>query len=125
MPFPQRSLWVLLVASLGLGACEVSPEIASEGGSTISCALGGATDFTGECRLVEVGDGSANYLIMRHPDGGFRRLARAETVSGLAEFDGARDTFYLCGPGEFSDSMAAELRGKFGEGVKVVYEPWW
>ena len=91
MTFSQRSLWVLLVASLGLGACEVSPEIASEGGSTISCALGGATDFTGECRLVEVGDGSANYLIMRHPDGGFRRLARAETVSGLAEFDGAQE----------------------------------
>ena len=57
------------------------------------------------------------------PDG--RIAGRRMCAADVAEFDGARDTFYLCGPGEFSDSMAAELRGKFGEGVKVVYEPWW
>ncbi|UOR08301.1 hypothetical protein LCM18_08635 [Qipengyuania flava] len=77
-----------LLAALTLCACEAAPDIASEGGTPVACALGGATDFASECRLVELGDGSG--AVIRHPDGGFRKLVQADTPAGYAEFDGAQ-----------------------------------
>ena len=77
-----------LLAALALCACEAAPDIASEGGTPVACALGGATDFASECRLVELGDGAG--AVIRHPDGGFRKLVQADTPAGYAEFDGAQ-----------------------------------
>ena len=34
--------------------------------------------------------GAERYFVMRHPDGGFRKLASADTPAGLVEFDGAQ-----------------------------------
>ncbi|WP_157726820.1 hypothetical protein [Qipengyuania flava] len=77
-----------LLAALALCACEAAPDIASEGGTPVACALGSATDFASECRLVELSDGSG--AVIRHPDGGFRKLVQADTPAGYAEFDGAQ-----------------------------------
>ena len=82
-----------LLAALALCACEAAPDIASEGGTPVACALGGATDFASECRLVELGDGSG--AVIRHPDGGFRKLVQADTPAGYAEFDGAQSATSL------------------------------
>ena len=86
MVFPRIPL-LLLVA---LSACEQAPGIESEGGKVVSCALSGATDFSSECRLVEKGEGRTAYFVMRHTDGGFRKLALAETPAGFVEFDGSQ-----------------------------------
>ncbi len=90
MAISQRLLPISLLTLPVLAACEVSPEIESEGGVTVSCALGGASDFSNQCRLVEMGEGAAAYFVMRHPDGGFRKLALAEAPAGFVEFDGSQ-----------------------------------
>ncbi|MFW2350352.1 hypothetical protein [Qipengyuania sp.] len=74
---------------LALGACGPAPE--RDTGQAVACALDGAEEFTGHCRLVEVGEGEGAYFVMRHPDGGFRKLAPADTPSGYVEFDGAQE----------------------------------
>ncbi|MEX0342968.1 MAG: hypothetical protein AB3N06_10300 [Erythrobacter sp.] len=79
-----------LLAGCALGACGIAPDIASEGGIPVSCALDGASDFASECWLVRTGEGSETLYMMRHPDGGFRKLAPADTPAGLVEFDGAQ-----------------------------------
>ncbi len=80
----------LVPALLLLGACGMAPDIASEGGRPVACALQGAEEFSAECRLVETGEGNARTVVMRHPDGGFRKLAPADTPAGLVELDGAQ-----------------------------------
>ena len=79
-----------LPLSLALAACDVSPGIESEGGTSVACALGGASDFASECRLVQSGEGTGAVYVMRHPDGGFRTLVPADTPAGLAESDGSQ-----------------------------------
>ena len=91
MGIAQRFLPAPLLALTVLSACGGAPDIASEGGTPVSCALRGASDFASECRLVEIGDGGETYFVMRHPDGGFRKLAPADTPAGLAEFDGSQE----------------------------------
>lgn len=81
-------LFLLFAMTASVGACGVSPE--EKGGRAISCALSGASDFAGECRLVEMGEGAATYFVIHHPDGGFRKLALAETPAGFVEFDGSQ-----------------------------------
>ncbi|UYH55941.1 hypothetical protein N6L26_05130 [Qipengyuania sp. SS22] len=90
MAILRRFLPVPVLALTALGACDRSPTIDAEGGTPVACALRGASDFASECRLVKMGEGSARYFVMRHPDGGFRKLASADTPSGLVEFDGAQ-----------------------------------
>ena len=55
----------------GCGATP-SPEIAEQGGEPIACALGGAERLEADCMLVRASDGGE--LVIRHPDGGFRRF---------------------------------------------------
>jgi hypothetical protein len=83
-------IFVPIPVLFALGACGVAPDIASEGGKPVACALNGASDFASECRLVEMGEGGSTYFVMRHPDGGFRKLAPADTPAGLVEFDGSQ-----------------------------------
>lgn len=91
MPLSLRLVSGPLLALTVLGACgDASPDIESEGGVTVSCALNGASDFASQCRLVEMGEGAAAYFVMRHPDGGFRKLALAETPAGFVELDGSQ-----------------------------------
>ena len=85
-----RSLLCAPLAALALAGCDVSPGIESEGGTSVACALGGASDFASECRLFQRGEGTGAVYVMRHPDGGFRTLVPADTPAGLAESDGSQ-----------------------------------
>ncbi|MBO6769608.1 MAG: hypothetical protein JJ901_15050 [Erythrobacter sp.] len=90
MTIARCFLPVPLLAVSALCACGVAPDIAAEGGTPVDCALQGASDFASECRLVQMGEGSDTYYVMRHPDGGFRKLAPADTPAGFVEFDGSQ-----------------------------------
>jgi hypothetical protein len=68
---------------LGVTACGTTGEdkvAAAAPDDRIECAIAGATDFTKVC-AVERGDG--NVLVLRHSNGGFRRidLANDGTIS--------------------------------------------
>lgn len=75
---------------LALAACDEAPDGKGENSVPVACALQGASEFTGECHLVRMGEGEDRAVVMRHPDGGFRKLAPADTPAGLVELDGAQ-----------------------------------
>ena len=65
-------------------ACSPVQEQADDGAIAIECAIGPGAEFGPDC-LVEV---EGNLLVVRHPDGSFRRLVR--TANGVEAADGAQ-----------------------------------
>ena len=59
------------------------------GAELIECAIGGAQGFEKTCVVEQAEDEGATILIVRHPDGGFRRFAVLTDGRGLAVADGA------------------------------------
>jgi hypothetical protein len=76
-----------------LGACQAHEEPAGETegrpGDTIECALDGAADFKRVCEVEKADVDGARVLIVRHPDGGFRRFDVLTDGRGLGVADGA------------------------------------
>lgn len=58
-------------------------------GEPIYCALGGAKDFKPVCRLERTTIDRQAVLVVRHPDGGFRRLTISADGQHLDALDGA------------------------------------
>jgi hypothetical protein len=56
---------------------------------TIECAIGGAAYFGRDCKVEETRVDGAKILVVRHPDGGFRRFEILTDGHGLATADGA------------------------------------
>ena len=54
----------------------------------VTCATGGAQTFTSSCTVEQARVEGAPVLVIRHPDGGFRRLAVKNGT--VAEADGAQ-----------------------------------
>lgn len=67
-----------IVLALALGACSKSevtpPPKVAEGPEQVECALGPGTTFAKDCAIERSRDGETYRMILRHPDGGFRRL---------------------------------------------------
>lgn len=87
---------LLLAATAGLAACTGNapsdPESLTGGDeSRIACALGDETEFTEQCDAERVQNGDTRELVMRHPDGGFRRFAIVSDGRGLVAADGAEE----------------------------------
>jgi len=66
---------VLLV----LAACSQEPAekpavAAADDENAIECALGGANEFSRDCMVEHTEVDGAPVLVVRHPDGGFRRF---------------------------------------------------
>ncbi len=76
------SLGLLLLASCGQAAPEEPKE-------RIACAVGGAAEFTEDCGLERAVVEGAQVLVVRHPDGGFRRLEVSQDGQNLGAADGA------------------------------------
>jgi hypothetical protein len=73
---------------LRLAGCSAGESSAKAADDVIDCAVHGAARFAHVC-AVERGEGpDARLLIVRHPDGGFRRFERIGPA-GLAAADGA------------------------------------
>lgn len=87
---------ILLVPAAILAGC--SGDAASEaesltGGdeSRIACALGDETEFTDQCDAERVQNGERRELVLRHPDGGFRRFEIVSDGRGLIAADGSEE----------------------------------
>ena len=74
-----------------LAACSPVQDQADDDAITIDCAIGPGSEFGPDC-LVEV---QGNLLIVRHPDGSFRRLSR--TAGGIEAADGSQMVNYAAG----------------------------
>jgi hypothetical protein len=80
-----------LVALALLGACSrggQAPKVA-EGSEHVACALGQGAAFAMDCAVERSRAGDEQVLVVRHPDGGFRRLSVRQDGTGLAATDGA------------------------------------
>jgi hypothetical protein len=67
---------LFLLAACSSDASEVPPP---DDEDRIECALAGAAAFVRECWIE---DGPGGLLVLRHPDGGFRRLEWVEIRGG-------------------------------------------
>ncbi len=56
----------------------------------IDCSLGGAGGFGRDCSMERVEQGGASFVIVRHPDGAFRRFELGVPGYGLVTADGAQ-----------------------------------
>ena len=80
-----------LVALAMLAGCSSNngaPAVA-EGGEIIECALAGAGEFSATCAVDRALNEGKLTLIVRHPDGGFRRFEVVSDGRGLVVADGA------------------------------------
>jgi len=78
-----------LALAFALAACSragEAPEVA-EGDEHIACALGEGAAFAEACAVERATQDGRPVLVVRHPDGGFRRLV--VEPDGLALADGA------------------------------------
>lgn len=80
----------LLLAACSGQSSPGEPESLTGGDeSRIACALAGETEFTEQCDVERVQNGDKRELVIRHPDGGFRRFEIVSDGRGLVAADGA------------------------------------
>lgn len=84
---------LILGAVASLAACSgdkgAPTPAAAEGAETIECALRGAEAFKRECVVERAPQGEVLFLVVRHPDGAFRRFQLLRDGRGIAVADGA------------------------------------
>ncbi len=76
--------FLLLAACTGGEGGEPLPE-----GEPVFCALAGSQQFVDQCRVERSTVDGAKVIVVRHPDGGFRRLEVSQDGQNLLAADGA------------------------------------
>jgi hypothetical protein len=97
---PLLALAVLLAACSGAeqpaaakaeGSTAAATEQAVEDDGKVACALAGAKTFARDCTIERIQQDGKLTLVVRHPDGGFRRFEVLTDGRGVAAVDGADD----------------------------------
>lgn len=96
----------------GLAAGCGSGTDGSENLERIACALGGKAGFAPDCQVERVRQGEKLLLVVRHPDGGFRRFEVVTDGRGLALADGA-DPGRMTIHGDMVEIVAGRDRYRF------------
>ena len=97
---------LLASVSLALSACGRDPDadlLAAEGQTAeeaalqgkVECALAGSADFNRNCTTERVSGAEGQMLVVRHPDGGFRRFKILTDGRGLTPADGIDPDFKI------------------------------
>jgi len=87
---------ILLAATAVLAGCSDNASsdresLAGGDDDRIVCALGDETEFTVQCDAERVQNGDRRELVLRHPDGGFRRFEIVTDGRGLVAADGSEE----------------------------------
>ncbi|HEX8223305.1 MAG TPA: hypothetical protein VF605_05770 [Allosphingosinicella sp.] len=92
----------------GLAACGGPGAEQAPPGEAIPCALQGSPQFANVCTVERAPRPDGTILIIRHPNGGFRRLLITRDGRGVASADGAaRAVVTMVAP----DRIEVELAG--------------
>ncbi len=85
----KRATLACIAAVLLLAACDGGGAASAEAvqGTLIDCSLNGAGGFGRDCTMQRVEQDGASYIVVRHPDGAFRRFELG--IRGLITADGA------------------------------------
>ena len=89
---------LLLVAACSGEPAGTAPGHAKADEATIECARGSA-QFASDCTVERVHADKGEQLVVRHPDGSFRRLDVLADGIGLATADGAQAAQVAVGAG--------------------------
>lgn len=96
MTIPAPAIFVLTAASLALVACDDGSSASGVEGfaaaDRIECALAGSSKFERVCATETMPGEKGKMLVVRHPDGGFRRFNILTDGRGLAPADGFDET---------------------------------
>ena len=98
-----KAIWLPLSAVLLLTACNSNSDEAlekaekqaaqqAEENGKIECALAGSTTFNRACETERIAGPDGQILVIRHPDGGFRRFNILTDGRGLSPAQGADPT---------------------------------
>lgn len=82
------SAFVLLVA--GCDNAQQASAVPVAGTTMIDCSLNGAGGFGRDCSMERVEQDGDSFIIVRHPDGAFRRFDLGVPGRGLVTADGAQ-----------------------------------
>ena len=85
----MRAACAALCALLTAGCAGEAQPQAADGATRIECALGEGSDFGPDCLVEKVAGEEGPEFVVRHPDGGFRRLRIAPGRGGMIAVDGA------------------------------------
>lgn len=107
------------LAATALAGCQQAAPVPekADGGEHIACALAGAKGFKPVCAVERSKSGEVLTLIVRHPDGGFRRFDVRDDGRGLALADGAEKVVTHYGEG-FAELSVNDDRYRFPVTVK-------
>lgn len=88
----MRAGGAAIFAIIALGGCHDAGEAGAQpaGMTMIDCSLSGAGGFGRDCSMERVEQDDASFVIVRHPDGAFRRFELGVPGSGLVTADGAQ-----------------------------------
>ena len=93
--FDRQVLAVSILLALAGCSGESTPSdpasVADVEDPRVSCALAGEAEFTEQCDVERVQNGDRRELVMRHPDGGFRRFEIVTDGRGLVAADGSEE----------------------------------
>jgi hypothetical protein len=102
-----------LLALAVLAGCRREPPDpvarAAAGAPRVPCALGGTPEFHDACTVERVAAADGLILLLRHPDGGFRRLRIATDGRGVVAADGADEAAVsVIGAGEIEVAVGGD-----------------
>ena len=63
---------------------------AAAGTTMIDCSLNGASGYGRDCSMERVEENGESFIVVRHPDGAFRRFQLGVPDRGLITADGAQ-----------------------------------
>ncbi|EIZ80407.1 hypothetical protein WSK_0965 [Novosphingobium sp. Rr 2-17] len=89
--FRSLSIGAAFLVALAIAACSSSkepPPVVPQ--DHIECAVGGAADLRKVCVVERIESGGQATLIVRHPDGAFRRFDLTTDGTGLVVADGSQ-----------------------------------
>lgn len=82
------------LAAILVAACNEAEGVtptSSTSGTMIDCSLGGAGGYGRDCTMERVEQDGSSFVIVRHPDGAFRRFELGVPGRGLITADGVQE----------------------------------
>ena len=95
MAVKARGLSMSLAMALAACSGNQEPPAIAEGKEHIACALGGEQKLAKVCAVERAKGDDGMALIVRHPDGGFRRFVSDADGTAITAADGAEQTVAL------------------------------
>jgi hypothetical protein len=82
---------LLAACSKGVGGTAANGGESAKSEDRIACALAGAREFVQDCTIEPAHADGPPIVVIRHPDGGFRRFTVLPNGGGLVAADGAQE----------------------------------